>query len=103
MNQFYKKIESIIDPKDMDYNKISRLHGYKCQLFRDPDFKFYLMEVYVPFLIQKGIDRINQYEASMRALKPKIEYKTKLSFGSNFLKRRLTKNLKNKVIDQIVL
>lgn len=62
-NMYYKKIETLIDMNDSDYNAMSRLYGYKCQLIRDPAQPQYLMEVYVPIEVVVGEQKIKRMTA----------------------------------------
>jgi hypothetical protein len=101
-NLYFKRVEVIADPGDQDYNDISRRHGHKCQLTRDPAQLKFLMEVYVPTLVEKGRAKIAQYEAYMRDCKPVPSLFTQLRLADR-AKTKLARNLKQKMLDHEVL
>ena len=58
MNMIYKRVETLINKDDQDYNTIFHLFGYKCNYIRNQDSSRYLMEVYIPILKRDGLKKL---------------------------------------------
>ena len=53
-NMYYKRVEVLCDPTDLEYTPLTKMFGYKCKLVRDPADTQYMMEVMVPILVDIG-------------------------------------------------
>ena len=58
---FYKRIEMIINPDDLDYNGMCRMFGYKSCLIKNNSGD-HIMEVFRPILYEKGKRKLENKE-----------------------------------------
>ena len=58
---YYKRIETLINQNDPDYNSLVQIFGYKSMIVRDDEHK-YMFEIYCPILIEKGSIKLKAKE-----------------------------------------
>lgn len=73
INLMYRKVETLIDQDDQDYNYLAKSFGYKCRYVRNPNQIKFLFETFIPIYFKKGKQKIKQKEIQLKKKRINIQ------------------------------